>query len=120
MGKTKFIVVMMLGLIMICCLVACGNKKSDSPYVGEWEATYYEASGIKLSAEDIGASLLTVKDNGRISAIFMGEEGMGKWKETDDGIILISEGEEIPCSLQGSTLVLEYDEVKMYFEKEGD
>ena len=50
----------------------------------------------------------------------MGEEGMGKWKETDDGIVLISEGEEIPCSLQGSTLVLEYDEVKMYFEKEGD
>lgn len=114
----RFISACML-LCLLLSLTACGGKTADSPYVGTWNATKYSALGIDIAVEEMGASTLEFKAGGRMTADFMGQSGSGKWEETDSGLVIKSGGEEIPCTIEGSELVLDYSGVSIYFEKEG-
>lgn len=116
--KRKFGIIAIV-LVVRLILGACGSSNADSPFVGVWNATSYEMEGMVLTAESFGDSVIEVKPNGSLNIDFIGEKASGKWKETDNGFVITSSGEEFPLTIQDGILVMEYEGIRFNFVKEG-
>jgi hypothetical protein len=100
-------------LLLISLLAGCG-KKIDSPFVGTWNAAKYAMSGTEMSVDELGESSLEFKDSGKVTVTFLGQSGSGTWEPGDAGLVIRDGSDEFPCTLQGTTLVMDYSGVQMY------
>lgn len=114
----KKVALVLLAVIMLVSLSACG-KNSDSPYIGTWNSTGYEAMGTSFSVEEMGKSSMEIKNNGRLTMDFMGESGEGSWEEAKEGIKISDGSYEIIATMDEETMIIDIDGVYIYFEKEG-
>jgi hypothetical protein len=105
-------------LLLVSLLAGCG-KKIDSPFVGTWNAAKYAMSGTEMSVDELGESSLEFKDSGKVTVTFLGQSGSGTWEPGDAGLVIRDDSDEFPCTLQGTTLVMDYSGVQMYFERDG-
>lgn len=114
----KNIVIVMTVLMMCFAFTACGGKDmSDSPYVGTWKATKAEYGGFEISVDSVfdkGFSF-TLEDNGKCVVNANGEEEKGSWDESEKGFNVVDEFE---FTADGNKAVLEYEGIKINFEKE--
>lgn len=112
----KLVPFTLLAVTTVLLFTACG--KSNSKYVGTWEAVKYEAYGMELTPDEIGESTMEFKSGGTVKLEFMGDAGSGKWEETDDGVkISDSDVEYELVADDDGYLELEESGVTMYFEK---
>lgn len=96
MKKTvnKLVVALMV-MTLAVGLMACSSQK-DSKYVGEWKVVTGTSQGIEINLDSIGLSMImSLKADGSVSLTTAGQTGTGTWKETDNGIELMSDGETI-------------------------
>lgn len=114
--KKRVLVMALVAMMLLVLVAACGA--SESPYVGSWNATKYEAYGIELGVEDIGESTMEFKSDGTMTVDLLGETGSGNWEETENGLKIIDDTDELELTFSDDVLVLEYDGVKMYFQKD--
>ena len=109
------VLVVTLVMILLC---ACGGKDmSDSVYLGTWEASTAEYSGMELSVDTLFDEFhFTLQDNGKVKLNLNGEEETGKWEETDTGVILEDEMEF--TKVDENTLSYETDGMNVYFVRQ--
>lgn len=115
---SKILVVVMM-MTMLFALVSCGGSKSQ--YVGTWTATEIEAYGMTMTPEEAGMEFtIDIKSDGTITATTNGEDdGAGEWEETETGIKIISQGEEMQAELDDDgNLVLDLYGIKFVMEKQ--
>ena len=112
------ILVLAMVLTMALGMVACGGGGEESPYVGVWNMTKFEASGVSMTAEDSGLTFsVEIKSDGTVTATTNGEsDGAGNWEETDEGITITdSAGSNITATLDGEELVLNMQDSGIIF-----
>lgn len=88
-------------------------------YIGEWEAVFAEGEVggeiVTVDADEIYQNFTMVLTSGGKATVNLNGEGSeGTWKVVDNGIEL--DGELI-LTKEGSSLVVEQDGTKVYFEK---
>lgn len=115
-GIKKFAVLTACMLLCMMFFTACGS----SEYVGTWEATKASATiggEVKeMDASDIYQNFtMVLKSGGKATVNLNGKESEGRWKEVDNGIELDG---EMTLTKEGSSLVVEQDGTKIYFEKQ--
>lgn len=118
----KMIAVLCSVVMLASVLTGCGGKVdySDSEYVGTWEATDCEYAGFVMDVSEVFESfVITLNADGTYSAVVDGEEGSGKWAETETGIKL-DKDDEMTLTYKDGILVYDYvDDMKLNFEKQG-
>ena len=60
----KLVPFTLLAVTTVLLFTACG--KSNSKYVGTWEAVKYEAYGMELTPDEIGESTMEFKSGGTV------------------------------------------------------
>lgn len=115
-GIKKFAVLAACMLLCMMFFTACGT----SEYEGTWEATKASATvggEVKeMDAADIYENFtLTLKSGGKATVNLNGTDSEGTWKEVSNGVELDG---EMTLTKEGSSLVVEQDGTKVYFEKQ--
>lgn len=108
-----------LSLALLCSCGASADKYADSKYTGTWEATTAAYAGMTLDAEQIFDEFtLTLDPSGKATANVNGEEEFGDWEETDSGVKLTDDSEQVmDFTADGSALTIEQDGVLVTFEQ---
>ena len=110
------VILMLMAVTAVLLFTACG--KSNSKYVGTWEAVKYEAYGVEMTTDEVGESTMEFNSNGTVDLEFMGETGSGNWEETEDGVKISDSDAEYELVFDDDDyLELEESGVTMYFEK---
>ena len=115
-------------LAILCCLVVAvtgivltgcgGDKYADSPYVGTWNATVAETSGMELKVKDVlGEFKLTNEADGSCTVVLKGDESKGTWEPTEKGFT-VDDGQMEFVSAGKDEITVEYSGVVIHFEKE--
>lgn len=116
---------LLLALAMIVSLAACGGGNGPA---GSYKMTKMNAAGVEMNIDDLAAMAgvdmtvtLELKDDGNfsldMSALGTGSVS-GTWTSSGSTVTLTAEGEDISCSLNGGTLVMEQDGQSLTFEKQ--
>lgn len=110
----KKAVAIFLVLTAVLLLAAC-SKKVKSDNLGTWNAVKYVIDDVEVTKEDVGASTMVLNDDATVNVNFAGSEATGVWEDTEDGIRIDSEEDELLLVFEGEQLVLDIDGVKIYF-----
>ncbi|MDL2294506.1 DUF5640 domain-containing protein [Ruminococcaceae bacterium OttesenSCG-928-D13] len=121
MKKTASI---LLVLVLVIGLAACGGGKSDDPNVGNWNAVSATMLGIEMEVDDLFESGVTleIKANGKFTLNVDGEKGSGKWEYAGSTIKMTASGVEMTGTIENGTLTLNNlldMGMDITFEKEG-
>lgn len=95
----KKVISMVLAVLMLLSLVACGGKapdKVEDSYPGTWEIDHLTIDGVTYAKSELealgdyrGHALLVIKEGGQAYAAESGENGVIiAWSETENGILL--------------------------------
>ena len=99
-------------LLLLCTLlftVSCtASRLQNSPYLGRWNAVAYHMMGLNFTVEVLGKTTLTLRENGKADLVLLGEASVLDWDESESGIQLRLAEEEIPCTVKGEHLQVEY------------
>ncbi len=108
-----------LSLALLCSCGASADKYADSKYTGTWAATTAVYAGMTLDAEQVFDEFtLTLDPSGKATANVNGEEEFGDWEETDSGVKLTDDSEQVmDFTADGSALTIEQDGVLVTFEQ---
>lgn len=124
----KKILSVLLVLALALSLTSCGLidsilskfKKNDSPYVGTWNATGYQVSGMDIGTDMLGEGKLELKSNGKCDLTLAGQTYKGaKWKETETGIEVSQGGTAYTATMNGGTMTLDFGQMLVYLERDG-
>ncbi len=107
----------LLSLVVVCAMifmvVGCSSN-SDSPYLGQWNATEISMAGIDVSSQM--SMTFDFKADGKVTMSFDGESQDIDWSETENGVDVkdstttvsfVKEGETLKGEYSGMTLVLQ-------------
>jgi hypothetical protein len=123
----KILALMLTAVLSVMMLTACGGgggKYADSPYVGKWNATTAEMSGIQLQVSDIMNEFsITLNDDGSCTVVVDTdgdkETGKGEWEPREGGGVTVKDDSgTLDFDDQDGKLTIVYEGVTMYFEKE--
>ena len=118
------VMIIMAAVLVICsalCFTACGDEYADSEFVGKWECTTGEANGIKIDAGQLmGGFELELKADSIAEATLAGEKSSGEWEPSDNGFKLKQEEKELEFVKKGEDVVIDYENVRLTFEKKAD
>lgn len=105
-------------LMLVLVMAGCGGPDmSDSPYIGTWNATAYQALGMTLTPDSLGASSLDLQSNGKVTVTITDQEiGTCNWEETETGIVIKDSKDSLELTNQEGSLVLDYEGLIIYFE----
>ena len=116
----KRLLALLLALIMITSLTACGGKGKNENFVGTWKVDCIEYEGSKFSVEewnniedeDLSDFYIVFKDGGK--AYVYDEYGdLVNWLKSDDSIMI---GDE-KCSIVDGMICFDYYGDKIYLKK---
>lgn len=116
---------LLLALAMIVSLAACGGGGGAA---GSYKMTKMNAAGVEMNIDDLAALAgvdmtvtLELKSDGNftldMSALGTGSVS-GTWTSSGSSVTLTAEGEDVNCTLNGGTLVMEQDGQSLTFEKQ--
>ncbi len=113
-----------IGLCVLCLaaalLAGCGGKQvKKSRFVGKWNATSAEMSGMKFNIKDLMDEFsMELKENGTCKMNIDDESETGTWEETDTGVKIKDSTETMDMTDKDGKLYVEYEGVSFWFEKE--
>lgn len=120
----------LMALAMIFTLAACGGGGGGKDPSGTYELTKMGSGDMEMTAEDlaaiagmdVGIVLELTKDNKftldlGILADMAEEDISGTWKLDGDSLILSANGEDLPVTYDGKTIVLDMEGESLTFEK---
>lgn len=116
MKKLKVLLVGLLTIIMsLFCLTGCFEK-------GKYEAVSYTSGPVTLDVSSEDASYVELKSDDvavvSINLDVMKLEGEGTWTKGEDGEVIIKIGvAEYTATIDGKTMVLDMEIVKITLEK---
>lgn len=117
-NTVKRIVVVLVVLILVISLSACGGKFAGSDYLGTWKATVATMDDVELNVDKIlGDFTMGLEADGTVNLDINGDKGSGEWKETKDGIALLEGDRSMEFTSDGEKLVVEQNSIEIYFEK---
>ena len=98
----KRVFALVLAVVMILCLTACGEKTPEnSPYAGKWVIDGVISQGLETGYEsEIPNDYIQLNNNGKGYLVFMDEGWDITWKETDAGITVEVTGEKMNAVLK--------------------
>jgi uncharacterized protein YneR len=98
-------------------------KVAESPYVGKWNATTAEMSGVSVNVSDIMKEFsITIESDGSCSVIVDADGqrdiGYGRWEARSGGGITVKDSTgSLDFDYKDGKLVIVYEGVTMYFQK---
>lgn len=124
----KWVFTFLVGLMMMISLVGCSGSKDP---VGTYNLISMNSGGMELSVKelaglfeiDVDITLELKADNSFLldMGFFMEDEGesiTGTWKLDGDSLILSRDGEELPVTFDGKTVVMDMEGEILTFEKQ--
>ncbi len=120
----KKIVSILLAIMLVAGLAACGGGSSDDPNVGTWNAVSASMMGIDMEVADLfeDGVTLELKANGKFTLSVDGEKGNGKWEYGGDAINFSASDADMTGTVKDGMLTLTNllgMGVDVTFEKEG-
>lgn len=123
----KRVLAFLMALAMMVMLAACGGKNP----AGTYDLSKMGDGSMEMTAEDLSAiygreldvTLELTEDNQftwhmGIMADEEGEAYSGTWELDGDALILDVEGEEVNCTYDGETIVMDMEDVILTFAKQ--
>lgn len=118
----KKITALLLAVVMLLSLAACGGGEPD-PNAGIYQGIRGEMDGIVLTMEELfpGESYLELKNGGKAELVLEGDKISGKWTLEGDKFNLVVEGEDCPGTLKDGIITFDFTGIGMYltFAKDG-
>ena len=119
---------LLLALAMIVSLAACGGGGGSSA-AGSYKLTKMDAAGISMDLDELASMAgvemnitLELKEDGNfsldMSALGQSESVSGTWKADGNNLVRSAEGDDLPVTFDGKTIVLEQDGQSLTFEKQ--
>lgn len=111
-----------LVLLMVLGLCACGNAASDDPNVGLYTCTTVEMLGMGFAAQEIfeSGATLELKSNGKGTMNIDGTKGSVKWSADGNVFTMTVSGSTYVGVISGGVITIElYDSMILTFAKEG-
>ena len=126
MSMKKRVLTFLMALAMMVGLVACGGGKSAA---GTYCLTKINSGGEEMSVEELADLFgmdvdmtLQLKDDKSFTLdmgfLSDGESTSGTWKMDGDSLILTAEGDELPVTYDGKTIVMDIEGERLTFEKQ--
>ena len=120
----KKLFALLLAVIMITSLTACGEKEKNEDFGGTWKVDSIEYEGSKFSVEewnnmedeDLSGFYIIFKDGGKAYVYDDGYGDLVNWLKSDDSIMI---GDE-KCSIVDGMICLDYYGDKIYLKKTSD
>lgn len=120
----KKLLALLLAVIMITSLTACGEKEKSEDFGGTWKVDCIEYEGSKFSVEewnnmedeDLSSFYIIFKDGGKAYVYDDGYGDLVNWLKSDDSIMI---GDE-KCSIVDGKICLDYYGDKIYLKKTSD
>ncbi len=113
----KRLSVLMMVLLLLVTVSACGSKLKNSQYIGTWKGTTAQYSDVEMTVDDtIGETTISFDAKGNCTLTSGGSEQSGSWEETDTGVSI--DGGDLQMTLTDGKLVMTIDGVTVYFEKQ--
>ena len=114
----------LLTVIMIISLSACGNKEKSKAFGGTWKVEYIEYEGSKFTVdewdamedEDLSKFYVILKDGGKAYVYDDGYGDLVDWLKSDDSIMI---GDE-KCNIVDGKICFDYYGDKIYLQKTSD
>lgn len=112
-----------LSLMMILSLAACGGSKSEDPNLGIYKGTTAEMFGEESDITeiyDLGDNLIELKADGKGTLTLDGEEMPMTWTLEGTKFNLVVEGIDSPGTLENGEIIIDFAEmgVNLKFVKE--
>ncbi len=123
MKQKRSLVGILLAVVMVLCLAACGGGgRADSALEGKYISVVGEALGMTLSGDDISGFSVELEKNGKGTITIDNESGKCSWTNDDTTLTIKVEGQEIVGTLGKDTFTV--DDIlgmglKLTFAKEG-
>lgn len=122
----KRVLTFLMVLAMIVSLVGCGGSKSPA---GTYKLTTLNSGGMEMSVKEMAALFevdievtLELKDNNSFTLdmgiLSEGESASGTWKMDGDSLILSAEGDDLPVTYDGKTIIMDMEGEILTFEKQ--
>lgn len=120
----KKLLALLLAVIMITSLTACGEKEKKEDFGGTWKVEFIEYEGSKFTVEewnnmedeDLSDFYIIFKDGGK-AYVYDDEYGdLVDWLKSDDSIMI---GDE-KCSIVDGMICFDYYGDKIYLKKTSD
>ncbi len=97
----------LLSVIMVLSLAACGGGRADDAYIGNWISVAGTAMGVTLTGDDIAGFGLVLEKGGKGSMSVDGDSANIKWTNNDTTLTISVQGEDFVGNIGADTLVFE-------------
>lgn len=133
----KKILALLLAVMMIVCITACGEKeKTDNDkdeskssqaqvetvddILGIYTCLAISSEGVTIDPVAVGAtSTLEFKKDGVLVFTTDGESSEGAYTAEDGKVTMTVDGESITCTVEDGVILLDEDDTKAWYVKEG-
>lgn len=126
MNMMKKVTAVILILMILISLVACGGKADNKvdPNLGMWKAISATLEGETMEAKELfdEGVLLELKAKGKYILIWDGDTENGKWSYKDGKLVITRDEGEFTGSIKNGILILKNvadSGMDIFFEKEG-
>lgn len=100
----KKLLSIILAVVMLLSLAACGGGRADDIYVGNWISISGTAMGYTLTGEEVSGFGLNLEAGGKGSMMIEGDEANIKWTNDDVNLTVKVQGEELVGTIGTDTL----------------
>ena len=119
----KKLIAILLTLVMLLSLAACGGETAEDPNAGKYLGTTAKALGMTMPMTDIyeGETWLELKSGGKGTIMLDGDSFSMKWSLEGNAFTLTVDGVECDGTLENGVIVMDLMNmgVEMTFLKEG-
>lgn len=115
------VIALALALIAVFALVGCGGSNN---LVGRWNLSGLTIEAmdmmemLKSMGQDTSIFYLELREDATFSLNFMDNSSEGTWEETENGVKMTIDGEDVEFILDGNVLTAEYNGSIMRLTKE--
>ena len=117
-------IALLLALVMVFALTACGGEKDNDPNLGKYVGATVEVFGEDVNISEIyseGENYIELRSGGKCVFTLDGDSASGKWKLDGNDIVLTIEDMDSTGTLKDGVLTIDFmgEGIMMTFVKDG-
>lgn len=117
-------IALLLALVMVFALTACGGEKDNDPNLGKYVGATVEVFGEDMNISEIyseGENCIELRSGGKCVFTLDGDSASGKWKLDGNDIVLTIEDMDSTGTLKDGVLTIDFmgEGIMMTFVKDG-